>query len=205
MANLANLKPFEPGHAPTPGGGRPKGSRSKLSEAATRFLYDDFVQHGREAIERVRQKQPHVYLTAVVSLLPKQQEKIESPFAELTDAELEMLENYLAAMRAKTVSDIGYDIAGDVTALEGAALDMTKAGHSDTAAAAHDSSNAAHVQAHAPDWAKATQAHTLNLSCPSETHTDALKSVEPDHTVVQQDETGQSSLDLTLQAKDHQS
>jgi hypothetical protein len=57
-------------------------------------------------LDRVRAKWPQVYLSAIVGLLPKQQqvEKI-SPLGELTDEELLMLEEMLAAGRAKLVQE----------------------------------------------------------------------------------------------------
>jgi hypothetical protein len=92
---------FRPGHAGGPG--RPIGSRAKLQELAVKLLHKDFVEHGEEVIKRVREKKPEVYLASVVSLLPKQAQKLESPFIDLSDDELEQLEELLAAMRAKTV------------------------------------------------------------------------------------------------------
>jgi dsDNA-binding SOS-regulon protein len=43
---------------------------------------------------------------ACVSLLPKQAQKVESPFTDISDAELEALETHLAAVRAKMVQTI---------------------------------------------------------------------------------------------------
>jgi len=54
----------------------------------------------------VRTHQPAAYLAACVSLLPKQQEKIESPFADLSEEELDLLEQFLKSSRAKTVTTI---------------------------------------------------------------------------------------------------
>jgi ribosome-binding ATPase YchF (GTP1/OBG family) len=101
-----HLEPFrwQPGN---PGGpGRPKGSRSKLQEIVLKALHEDFEQHGVEAIRRVRERRPEAYLAACVSLLPKQQQKIESPFENLTDEELEQLEKFLKMARAKTAPTI---------------------------------------------------------------------------------------------------
>ena len=102
-----HLKPyqFRPGQ---PGGpGRPPSSRNKLTELAIRTLTADFEEHGAEAIQRVREKHPQVYLTAVVSLLPKHHvaEKI-SPFAEMSDAELEQLEQLLTDMRERDAAQL---------------------------------------------------------------------------------------------------
>jgi len=96
---------FGPGNNANPAG-RPKGSRSKLQEAVIRALHQDFEQYGVEAIRRVRERRPEVYLTACVSLLPKQAEKVQSPFSDISDGELEALEQHLAAVRAKMVRDI---------------------------------------------------------------------------------------------------
>ena len=48
-----------------------------------------------------------VYLASVVSLLPKQSQiEKRSPFDDLTDAELDQLEEYIAGMRDKTVTQL---------------------------------------------------------------------------------------------------
>ena len=81
------------------------------------MLDADFREHGQEVLDRVRAKWPQVYLSAIVSLLPKQQqvEKI-SPLGELTDEELVMLEEMLAAGRAKLVPELEQN--GESLALE---------------------------------------------------------------------------------------
>ena len=94
---------WQPGQSGNPNG-RPKGARSKLAELTLQRLLADFETHGVAAIEQVRTKNPSHYLAAIVSLLPKQQEKIESPFADLTDDELAQLELWLAASRAKHIT-----------------------------------------------------------------------------------------------------
>jgi hypothetical protein len=71
------------------------------------MLDEDFREHGRDVLERVRAKWPQVYLTAVINLLPKQtQTETVSPLGHLTDAELDLLEQMLASERAKTVQAI---------------------------------------------------------------------------------------------------
>ena len=60
---------FAPGN---PGGpGRPKGSRSKLSEAYLKALADDFQEHGLETIIRLREEKPEIYIGAIGKLMPK--------------------------------------------------------------------------------------------------------------------------------------
>jgi hypothetical protein len=92
---------FQPGGPPGPG--RPRGARSRLQEFVLSMLEADFKQHGADTIARVREKFPQVYLTACVSLLPKQQQNVESPFADISDAELDELEQHLAMLRARTI------------------------------------------------------------------------------------------------------
>jgi hypothetical protein len=93
---------FKPGN---PGGpGRPIGSRTKLNELAVALLHEDFAKHGAEVIKRVRERKPEVYLASVVSLLPKQSQiEKRSPFDDVSNEELELLEEHLAAVRAKTI------------------------------------------------------------------------------------------------------
>ena len=83
---------------------RPRGARSKLSELALTKLLADFEIHGDRVIETVRTKAPQNYLAAIVSLLPKQQEKLDSPFADLTEEELQLLEDFLKSQRAIDVT-----------------------------------------------------------------------------------------------------
>ena len=55
-----------------PGGpGRPKGSRSKLSEAFLKALSDDFDEHGLDAVQKVRDEKPDAYLNVIGKLMPK--------------------------------------------------------------------------------------------------------------------------------------
>ena len=51
---------FKPGNRL---GGRPLGSRNRLSEIALQALGEDIAEHGAETIERVRREKPHVYRT----------------------------------------------------------------------------------------------------------------------------------------------
>ena len=52
-------------------GGRPKGSRNKLSEAFLRVLADDFENNGIEAIEQLRKDSPAQYANVIAKLMPK--------------------------------------------------------------------------------------------------------------------------------------
>ena len=117
-ANAGSFKPGNPG-----GPGRPAGARTKLNELAITLLSEDFAKHGAEVIAQVRKKKPESYLTGVLSLLPKQSqvEKL-SPFSELSDAELDRLEEYIAGMRAKTVTQLELVANNEEAAVESSAV-----------------------------------------------------------------------------------
>ena len=61
---------FKPGQSGNPAG-RPKGSRSKLSEAFLKALADDFDEHGLETVAKVRDDKPDAYLNVIGKLMPK--------------------------------------------------------------------------------------------------------------------------------------
>jgi hypothetical protein len=70
------------------GGGRPVGSRNKLGEAFISALCDDFLAHGADVIERVRQEQPAQYVRIIASILPKEFAVAGTSLTDLSDAEL---------------------------------------------------------------------------------------------------------------------
>ena len=52
--------------------GRPKGSKSKLTESFLEALTKNFAKHGQQAIARVCQDEPAQYLKIIASLMPKE-------------------------------------------------------------------------------------------------------------------------------------
>lgn len=77
---------FQPGN--NGGGGRPLGSRNKLSEVFLHALCVDFDKHGADVIERVRVEDPAAYLRTVASLTPRKIEMQHSEPGNMSDAEL---------------------------------------------------------------------------------------------------------------------
>jgi hypothetical protein len=75
-------------------GGRPPGSRNKLSKAFIAELCDDWIKHGSKVIKTVREKRPEAYLKVVVSLLPKHVELKDDTFDCFTDEQLDSLIAY---------------------------------------------------------------------------------------------------------------
>jgi hypothetical protein len=105
MAKTDNLKPFQPGQSGNPAGRKP-GSRGKLSEAFLAALCEDFAEHGRETIERVRNEKPDAYLKVIASILPKQIDVTTDPFDGMSDDELvTMIRASEAAIREFMASD----------------------------------------------------------------------------------------------------
>ena len=63
--------PWQPGQSGNPAG-RPKGSRSKLSEDFFKALADDFENHGAAAIIAMRDERPGDYAKMVAGLMTKE-------------------------------------------------------------------------------------------------------------------------------------
>ena len=108
-----NLRPpWKPGQSGNPKG-RAKGVRNKLSESVFADILKDWDAHGPEAIERVRQASPDVYLRVVASMLPKQMDVQVSQLEELTDEQLrEQLERVARDLGSLAAFGIAGDVAG---------------------------------------------------------------------------------------------
>jgi hypothetical protein len=103
MANKNTLRPWKPGQSGNPAG-RPKGSRALLSEKFISALLEDFTEHGRLAMEKVRLKQPGIYLRVIASLMPRELHmKNESLFQGMSDEHLnETIESVRRILAARS-------------------------------------------------------------------------------------------------------
>lgn len=79
--------------------GRPKGSRNKLGEAFIEAMHADFMEHGTDVIQTVRQEKPDQYLKVLASILPKELHVTDASLGDMSDDELIEL---LAAVRSLT-------------------------------------------------------------------------------------------------------
>jgi hypothetical protein len=77
---------FVPGHEGI--GGRPRGSRNKLSQAFIADLYVHWTKNGSAVIAAAAKRNPAAYLRVVASLLPKHLEIENDPFDGFSDEEL---------------------------------------------------------------------------------------------------------------------
>jgi hypothetical protein len=65
-------------------GGRPRGSRNKLTTEFLDALYADFQANGAEAVARCRKEKPAEYVRIVASILPKDLELTVNSQVEVT-------------------------------------------------------------------------------------------------------------------------
>ncbi len=103
---------FKPGQSGNPGG-RPVGTRLKITALFLNKLAEDFETHGKSAIVRAREEDPVGYMKVVAGLLPKQVEQTK-PMDDLTDAELVA---GIALLRARLTGAAG-DGAGEAAELQ---------------------------------------------------------------------------------------
>lgn len=86
---------FKPGQSGNPAG-RPKGARTKLSEAFVADLYENWLEKGAGTLEQVRVEKPDVYVKVVASILPQQLNVTVNDLDDLSDEQLDQRINALA-------------------------------------------------------------------------------------------------------------
>jgi hypothetical protein len=75
----------------SPGSGRAKGARNRISAAFLTALAADFEEHGEAAIKIMRVERPTEYCKVIASILPKEFEITENKLVEMDDSELDAI------------------------------------------------------------------------------------------------------------------
>lgn len=88
MAN-PNPSPSTRFSTTNPGRAKQKGARDRLSAAFLTAMADDFDEHGKEVIARVRQEDPATYMRVFATLTPKELEMTHAPLDDWTRDELQ--------------------------------------------------------------------------------------------------------------------
>jgi hypothetical protein len=87
-------------------GGRPRGSRNRLTGDFMRALAEDFAEHGQGVIKVLRMERPAEYVRVIASLMPREL-VLESTLSEFTDDQVDELivkiRDHLLAARQDTV------------------------------------------------------------------------------------------------------
>jgi hypothetical protein len=73
----------------SPGSGRAKGARNRISTAFLTALAADFEEHGEAAIKIMRVEKPVEYCNVIASILPKEFEITVNKLVEMDDSELD--------------------------------------------------------------------------------------------------------------------
>lgn len=82
------------GGVKSPGSGRVKGVRNKISQTFLEALAKDFDEGGAAAIKIMRIERPSEYVECVASILPKELDISDNRLAEIPDDELEFIIEY---------------------------------------------------------------------------------------------------------------
>jgi hypothetical protein len=89
----------------TPGtGGRPAGSRNRLTGAFLHKLADDFEQHGDAVIRIARIERPVEYLKIVASILPRELAINDAKLGDMSEEEVAALLETVRELRSKTLA-----------------------------------------------------------------------------------------------------
>jgi hypothetical protein len=92
------------------GHGNPITARVSLGKAFLATIADDFVRHGKEAIELLRKERPHDYVKLVAALLPKEFPSAQATLEDMPDDEFDRVFNAVRSLVA--AADAADDDAG---------------------------------------------------------------------------------------------
>jgi hypothetical protein len=95
------MSKFQPGHI---GGGRPMGSKNRITSHFLNTLCKDFEENGEAVVKICRIEKPVEYLKIVASLLPKEFAVSDAKLGDLSDDEIAQLLVQVRELRASAGS-----------------------------------------------------------------------------------------------------
>jgi hypothetical protein len=95
------MSKFLPGNV---SGGRPAGSRNKITTHLLNVLCKDFQENGESVVRICRIEKPVEYLKIVASLLPKELQVSDAKLGDLSDEEIASLLGQVRELRAQAPS-----------------------------------------------------------------------------------------------------
>lgn len=118
VANPHSARPwlYKPGQSGNPGG-TAAGARKRLTGDFLRCLAEDFAEHGKETLQRLRVEDPRAYIGAVVKLCPRELEVTQA--FEASDNEemqfiLALAKQYMQVRRARTLEQTAEGVVESV-------------------------------------------------------------------------------------------
>jgi len=105
------LTRFKPGQSGNPKG-RPKGARSRLGERFIQALAEDFEEHGINAVQTVRLRDPTAYIKVISGILPR--EVLVKAFTAHATIDLSAMEDDLSALEQSQGRLAAYRYARDI-------------------------------------------------------------------------------------------
>ena len=98
---------FERGQPKTPGSGRIKGTRNKLSKVFLEALAAEFEAHGANVIRICRCDKPIEFLKLIAGLLPRELEVTDSRLQDLSDDELDAVIEQIKRQISERAGEFG--------------------------------------------------------------------------------------------------
>jgi hypothetical protein len=100
----------------SPGSGRTRGTKNKLSHKFLSALAADFEEHGEGVIKICRIERPHEYLKLIAGLMPREFEIKNTHIAEIPDADLDGL---IAVVEERLRIFVGSPDGGEAAEING--------------------------------------------------------------------------------------
>jgi hypothetical protein len=105
----------------SPGSGRTRGVKNKLSHKFITALAEDFEEHGVGVIKICRVEKPHEYLKMIAGLMPREFEINNTYLTEVPDVDLD---NLITIVEARLAEFIGSPAERESPAINGSEIKL---------------------------------------------------------------------------------